>query len=122
MEAYPASQATPAEHTGGVRAVADAAERPTSPPTFSPTTIRHIQERIGMAIRRRRRMMDLTLQNLSASCGVTFQQIQKYECGACSISAAQLWSIAVALEVPVAHFYEAVKIEEPRRTFSADAE
>ncbi|MGH6957622.1 MAG: helix-turn-helix domain-containing protein, partial [Caulobacteraceae bacterium] len=35
-----------------------------------------------------------------------FQQIQKYECGANRVSAARLWRIARALEVPVGYFFE----------------
>ena len=35
-----------------------------------------------------------------------FQQIQKYECGANRISAARLWRLSEALEVPVGYFYD----------------
>jgi DNA-binding XRE family transcriptional regulator len=69
-------------------------------------TTRYVQERLGRAIRVRRRMMDLTLQDLAGACGVTFQQVHKYESGLCSLSASQLWAIAQALEVPVTYFYE----------------
>jgi transcriptional regulator with XRE-family HTH domain len=37
---------------------------------------------------------------------VRFQQIQKYECGANRISAARLWRLSEALEVPVGYFYD----------------
>ena len=69
-------------------------------------TNRYVQERLGRAIRVRRRMMDLTLQDLAGACGVTFQQVHKYESGLCSLSASQLWAIAQALDVPVTYFYE----------------
>lgn len=69
-------------------------------------TTRYVQERLGRAIRLRRRMMDLTLQDLAGACGVTFQQVHKYESGLCSLSASQLWAIAQALDVPVTYFYE----------------
>src|SRR5579872_5734540 len=61
---------------------------------------------LGRRLRRRRRLLGLTQQQLAASVGVRFQQIQKYECGANRISAARLWRIAAALEVPVGYFYE----------------
>jgi DNA-binding transcriptional regulator YiaG len=67
-----------------------------------------LQARIGAAIRRRRRAIDVTLLDLAKVCGVSFQQVQKYESGACSISAAQLWTIAQALQQPISYFYEAV--------------
>mgnify|MGYP000574263666 FL=1 len=37
---------------------------------------------------------------------VTFQQIQKYECGANRISAARLFQLAKALETPINYFYD----------------
>jgi DNA-binding XRE family transcriptional regulator len=67
---------------------------------------RYVQERLGRAIRLRRRMLDLTLQDLAGACGVTFQQVHKYESGLCSLSASQLWAIAQALQVPITYFYE----------------
>jgi DNA-binding XRE family transcriptional regulator len=73
---------------------------------ISPATNRYVQERLGRAIRVRRRMLDLTLQDLAGACGVTFQQVHKYESGLCSLSASQLWAIAQALDVPVSYFYE----------------
>jgi transcriptional regulator with XRE-family HTH domain len=61
---------------------------------------------LGKRLRRRRRLLGLTQQQLAAAVGVRFQQIQKYECGANRISAARLWSLAEALEVPVSYFYD----------------
>jgi len=76
------------------------------PVPIDAATARYVQERLGRAIRVRRRMMDLTLADLAFSCGVTFQQVHKYESGLCSLSASQLWAIAQALDVPVTYFYE----------------
>jgi transcriptional regulator with XRE-family HTH domain len=61
---------------------------------------------LGRRLRRRRRLLGLTQQQLASVVGVRFQQIQKYECGANRISAARLWRIAAALEVPVGYFYD----------------
>lgn len=66
----------------------------------------HIDVHIGRRLRRRRRLLGLTQQQLAGSCGVRFQQIQKYECGANRISAARLWKISEALQVPVGYFYD----------------
>lgn len=71
--------------------------------------VHYMQARLGRAIRHRRRILDLTLQDLAASCGVSFQQVHKYESGLCSLSASQLWAIAQALEVPVSYFYECLR-------------
>ena len=61
---------------------------------------------LGKRLRRRRRLLGLTQQQLASVCGVRFQQIQKYECGANRISAARLWQLSEALEVPVGYFYD----------------
>jgi transcriptional regulator with XRE-family HTH domain len=61
---------------------------------------------LGKRLRRRRRLLGLTQQQLAGAVGVRFQQIQKYECGANRISAARLWSLSEALEVPVGYFYD----------------
>jgi transcriptional regulator with XRE-family HTH domain len=61
---------------------------------------------LGKRLRRRRRLLGLTQQQLAGACGVRFQQIQKYECGANRISAARLWQLSEALEVPIGYFYD----------------
>lgn len=61
---------------------------------------------LGRRLRRRRRLLGLTQQQLALHVGIRFQQIQKYECGANRISAARLWQLAEALESPVNYFYD----------------
>src|SRR5277367_6335017 len=68
---------------------------------------------LGKRMRRRRRLLGLTQQQLAESCGVRFQQIQKYECGANRVSAARLWRIAGALEVPVNYFFDGLAEAAP---------
>ncbi|MDP8916874.1 MAG: helix-turn-helix transcriptional regulator [Pseudomonadota bacterium] len=64
---------------------------------------------LGKRLRRRRRLLGLTQQQLASAVGVRFQQIQKYECGANRISAARLWELSEALEVPISYFYEGLE-------------
>lgn len=66
----------------------------------------HIDLHVGKRLRRRRRLLGLTQQQLAESVGIRFQQIQKYECGANRISASRLFELAEALHVPVQYFYE----------------
>ena len=91
-----------------ISAANDIPARPLRQAPISPATTRYIQERLGRAIRMRRRMMDMTLEDLARYCGVTFQQVHKYESGLCALSASQLWSISIALDVPVSHFYDSL--------------
>jgi transcriptional regulator with XRE-family HTH domain len=61
---------------------------------------------LGKRMRRRRRLLGLTQEQLANACGVRFQQIQKYECGANRVSAARLFRIARALDVQMNYFFE----------------
>ncbi|MDE2485772.1 MAG: helix-turn-helix transcriptional regulator [Alphaproteobacteria bacterium] len=65
-----------------------------------------IDVHLGRRLRRRRRLLGLTQQELAEACGVRFQQIQKYECAANRMSAARLWQLAQALEAPVSYFFD----------------
>ncbi len=50
--------------------------------------------------------MGMTQATVADLCGTGFQQIQKYETGAAAMSAARLWRVACALDVPVTYFCE----------------
>ena len=71
-----------------------------------------IDVHLGRRLRRRRRLLGLTQQQLAGACGVRFQQIQKYECAANRMSAARIWQLSEVLQVPVSYFYEGL-IEPP---------
>lgn len=60
---------------------------------------------VGARLRRRRRMLGLTQQELAMACGVSFQQVQKYECAYNRLSVAMLWKLACALDVEVGYFF-----------------
>src|SRR6185295_16565718 len=77
---------------------------------------------LGKRLRRRRRLLGLTQQQLAGACGVRFQQIQKYECGANRISAARLWQLSEALEVPVGYFYDGLSEAAQQREATAETE
>ena len=76
---------------------------------------------LGRRLRRRRRLLGLTQQQLAVQVGVRFQQIQKYECGANRISAARLWELAEALETPISYFYDGLGETLERRDSAAAA-
>jgi len=67
---------------------------------------------LGKRLRRRRRLLGLTQQQLALAVGIRFQQIQKYECGANRISAARLFQLAKALETPVNYFYDGLSDDQ----------
>ena len=67
----------------------------------------HIVDRhVGARVRRRRRALGMSQDDLAVAVGLTFQQIQKYERGSNRISASKLFMIAHALQATVPYFFE----------------
>lgn len=75
---------------------------------------------VGKRLRRRRRLLGLTQQQLAESVGIRFQQIQKYECGANRISASRLFELSEALHVPVQFFYDGLGQDDDERDAASD--
>jgi transcriptional regulator with XRE-family HTH domain len=61
---------------------------------------------IGQRIRVRRMALGLSRIALGEPCGISFQQIQKYEKGANRVSASRLQQFAKLLDVPVSFFFD----------------
>jgi transcriptional regulator with XRE-family HTH domain len=61
---------------------------------------------VGLRMRIRRKLIDLTQRDVAGRMGLTFQQIQKYECGANRLSASRLYELSKVLDVPVSYFFE----------------
>lgn len=66
--------------------------------------LKRIDQEIGHRIRARRNEIGVTQEDLAFSCGVTFQQIQKYEKGSNRVSGSRLVQISNALHVPPSFF------------------
>ena len=60
---------------------------------------------IGQQLRLRRKMMGMSQADIAKRCGITFQQIQKYENGANSLSARRLYELSHLLQVSPLYFY-----------------
>lgn len=75
---------------------------------------------LGKRLRRRRRLLGLTQQQVANAVGIRFQQVQKYECGANRISAARLWELSEALEVPISYFYDGLAEAQARSEAEGD--
>ena len=61
---------------------------------------------VGTRLRLRRRMLDMSQQELADALHIAQQQLQKYETGQNRISASRLYEAARILNAPVAWFYE----------------
>jgi len=72
-----------------------------------------INEYLGKRLRRRRRAVGMTQHELAEHMGVTFQQVQKYECAASQMPARRLPVIAAALGVSVDYFFAGLDEDRP---------
>lgn len=61
---------------------------------------------VGTRLRLRRNLAGMSQEQLGSTCGLTFQQIQKYERGINRMGASRLYQFAKVLNVPVAYFFE----------------
>jgi len=61
---------------------------------------------VGTKVRNRRLAMDLSQDELAKACGITFQQVQKYERGTNRISLSRLAEIRYALKTHLEYFTE----------------
>ncbi|MEM1238080.1 MAG: helix-turn-helix transcriptional regulator [Pseudomonadota bacterium] len=77
---------------------------------------------VGKRLRRRRRLLGMTQQDLAGQVGVRFQQIQKYECGANRITSSRLFDLSRALNVSVQYFFDGLAPSEAQVTVANDAE
>ncbi len=83
---------------------------------FAPTAV---DAHIGQRIQLRRTMMGLSQKDLAKICGVSFQQIQKYECAGNRISASRLFDVSTALQTPVSFFFSGLPGNMPEATSRA---
>ena len=81
--------------------------------TYTPTII---DQHIGKRMQLRRTMLGLSLKDLAKICGVTFQQIQKYETADNRISASRLFEIGAAMQTPVSFFFNGLPGNMPDET------
>ena len=73
---------------------------------------------LGAAVRIRRRTIGISQEALAEQCGVSFQQIQKYENGANRISFSRLMQIARALKCRVVDLMDV--LDGPDRETTGD--
>ena len=65
-----------------------------------------MDRQIGNRLRRRRSALGISMNKLGGAVGMSYQQIQKYECGKNKIDASLLWEVARQLQVPISYFFD----------------
>jgi transcriptional regulator with XRE-family HTH domain len=71
---------------------------------------------IAQRLQLRRVMLGLTQSDLAKRCGISFQQIQKYETAGNRIPASRLFDLSQALETSVAFFFSGLPGNFPPET------
>ena len=67
---------------------------------------------IGRRLAKRRRELGLSLSQVADKCGVSLQQIHKYETGQSVVSAPMLWKLASCLAVPVGYLFGELELTD----------
>ena len=80
--------------------------------------INEIDQHIAQRLQLRRVMLGMTQSDLAKKCGVSFQQIQKYETAGNRIPAARLFDLSQAMETSVAFFFSGLPGNYPPETKS----
>jgi transcriptional regulator with XRE-family HTH domain len=70
-----------------------------------------IDVHVGLRIRQRRSLLGMSMENLGAAVGLSFQMVQKYEIGINSVPASRLVEVAKALDVPPSFFFEGSRLK-----------
>lgn len=78
--------------------------------------INEVDVHIARRLQLRRVMLGMSQTDLARRCGVSFQQIQKYETAGNRIPAARLFDLSQALETSVAFFFSGLPGNFPPET------
>ena len=65
-----------------------------------------VDRHVGSRVRMRRMMVGMSQEKLGQACGITFQQVQKYEKGTNRVGASRLQQISEILQVPVSFLFD----------------
>jgi len=82
---------------------------------YDPSTDSGVNKYVGQRLKLRRDMLGLTQAQLADACGVTFQQIQKYESGETRIVAERLYQLGLVLEMPVSFLFAGLPNQTPAK-------
>ena len=86
--------------------------------TRKPGLINEVDRHIAQRLQLRRVMLGMSQSDLAKRCGLSFQQIQKYETAGNRIPAARLFDLSKALDTPVDFFFLGLPGNLPAETKS----
>jgi len=85
------------------------------PPKPRPPHVQERRLRFGEAVRERRLAAGLSQEELAERCGIDRKSISRMETGTFSPRLDNVWTVAEALDVPLAVLFANVGDEQPRR-------
>ena len=68
-----------------------------------------VSSHVARRLAARRAELGLSLSEVSRRCGVSLQQIHRYEIGSNIISAPMLWQLSKCLDVDIRYFFEGLE-------------
>lgn len=71
-----------------------------------------VDRHVGQVIRARRRTLQMSQTAVAEKLGISFQQLQKYERGTNRVSASALHGLSLALDLPMARFFDGLPHSE----------
>ena len=74
-------------------------------------TLEELNLHFGRRLADRRAELGLSLAEVARRCGVSLQQVHRYEIGQNVISAPMLWSLSKCLDMPVSYFFDGMESE-----------
>lgn len=77
---------------------------------------RNIDAQLGRRLKLRRTVLGLTQEQVALECGISYQQIHKYESGQSKMSTARLVQFGNVLDTPVAWFFDGLEWGETAAT------
>ena len=86
--------------------------------TRKPGLINEVDRHIAQRLQLRRVMLGMSQSDLAKRCGLSFQQIQKYETAGNRIPVARLFDLSKALDTPVDFFFLGLPGNLPAETKS----
>ena len=70
-----------------------------------------IRHHVAAKLKRHRKLLGHTQEEVAQCLGITPQQLQKYEKGVDRISAERLWGLSTVFSVPLTFFYEGLSVK-----------
>ena len=68
-----------------------------------------VASHVARQLRQRRAELGLSLAQVSERCGVSLQQVHRYEIGANTLSVGMLWQLSKCLNTTIPYFFEGLE-------------